>query len=378
MARRTPVVAGLSLVALLATTAAAWGWLAQRPLTYEAPPSADPRARSEQAPSAAPAEGDGGAAGTETVADEDLEDLEPLELPPEASTPVRAEAGRAPSFEETENYLLVGIDHTWGSGWGRADTLLVAVFDDEAGHVGVVSIPRDLYVDVPGHGPARINATMRIATHTDQDPLELVRRVVADTLAMPIHHVVVGDLSAFERTVDELGGVSVDVPCPIRDNFIDRRTESGRRLLDVGAGRRHMDGTTAAMYVRSRHGRSDWDRARRQQAVLVGLRDRVRDLGPTEWIPVLAQALDDGVLTTMSRLEMIGLARRVSRIEPERIHGLLLGRREVTGHRTVEGRSVLVPDFAAVDRALSGLFEAPSPGVRPPRAQCPPADVALR
>ena len=359
-------------VALAICAAAAWIWITRRPYTYDA-------RNAEPAPavSSPQATADGGAP---APVDDELEReiAAPVELPDDAPALVRTESRRTPSLEHTENYLLIGVDRTWGRRWGRADTLLVAVFDDDTGHVGLVSIPRDLHVDVPGHGAARINATLRIATATDQDPLDLVRRVVSDTLAMPIDHVVVADIEAFERTVDEVGGVTVDVPCPIRDNFIDRREDTGRRMLDVEAGRRHLDGVTAAMYVRSRHGRSDWDRARRQQAVLFGLRNQIRDMSPTEWIPVLADALDRGVTTTMSRLELISLARRVARLDEERLHGILLGRHEVSAYRTPEGRSVLLPDFDAVDRALGKLFEAPAPGLRPARAQCPPADAALR
>jgi LCP family protein required for cell wall assembly len=373
MWRKLAVGGGVALVVV--ACAAGW-WLTRRPFTYEARNDPELPAVSSAEPSAHAAD-----AGAGVVVDEELE-LEvgaPIELPEDAPPIVRTERlARAPSFRSTDNYLLVGVDRTWGRQWGRADTLLVAVFDDDTDHVGLVSIPRDLHVDVPGHGPARINATLRIATNTDQDPVELIGRVVSDTLAMPIHHVVVADIESFERTVDQVGGVTVDVPCPIQDNFIDRREPSGRRLLDVLAGRQHMDGRTAAMYVRSRHGRSDWDRARRQQAVLLGLRRRIGDMGPTEWIPILAEALDRGVTTTMSRLELIGLGRRVSRLAPERMHGLLLGRREVSGYRTPEGRSVLLPDFDAIDRALAGLFDAPAPGLRPERAQCPPADAALR
>jgi LCP family protein required for cell wall assembly len=270
------------------------------------------------------------------------------------------------------------MDRTRGRIWGRSDSILVAVFDDVNAHVGVVSVPRDLHVDVPGHGPARINAVMRIATRLDEDPLRLLSRVVSDTLAMPIQHVIVADLEAFERTVDELGGVVVDVRCPLMDNFIDPRTPSGRRRLDVQAGTQRLDGVTAAMYVRSRHGRSDWSRARRQQAVLLGLRDRVRELGVSEWGPVLHRALESGVISTMSRLELAGLARRLRRIERGRLHGLLIGHREVEHHRTVEGRAVLVPDLNAIDRALSRLFSAPAPGVVPPGRPCPAADSALR
>ncbi len=317
-------------------------------------------------------------AGALVLSQEDLDIEVPIELPDASISIVRTERIRAPSFQNTTNYLLIGMDRAWAGQWGRADTLVVAVFDDATGHVGLVSIPRDLHVDVPGHGPARINATLRVATRLGQDPLELIERVVSDTLSLPIHHVVIADIEAFERTMDEVSGVTVDVPCPIIDNFIDRREESGRRVLDIEAGQRHMDGRTAAMYVRSRHGRSDWDRARRQQAVLIGLRNRIREMSPTEWIPVLANALDRGVTTTMSRLEMIALVRRLTRLSPERMHGILLGRREVSAYRTPDGRSVLLPNFEAIDHVLRNLFEAPLPGLRPARAECPPADVALR
>ena len=283
----------------------------------------------------------------------------------------------AVEFASAENYLLVGIDHTRGA-WGRADTLVVAIFDEERGHGGLVSIPRDLYVDIPGHGPARINATLRIAARQGKDPLDVLRGVVEDVLSLEVEHVVVGDLSVFERTVDALGGLEVDVPCPLVDNFIDERTENGRRILRVEAGRQAMDGATAAMYARSRHGRSDWDRSRRQHAVLSALRRRVREAGMSEWVPVLSAALEEGVITSMSRLELLRLIRRVSRLDEGRLHGLLIGSRQVERHRTAEGHSVLLPNYDAIDEALSGLFEAPAPGIAPRVRRCRPTDVALQ
>ncbi len=384
MPRRLLLVAGALLLGFAAIAAL---WLEGRPLAYRARanPTVRPGPRTENArPPPAPVEhhalrsDDERQDEAEALADEAdaRDDLAPL--PPQAPPVVRAEPGHLRSFTETENYLLVGVDHTRGHTWGRADTILVAVFDDDTGHLGIVSVPRDLYVDVPGHGPARINAALRIATHTGQDPLEVMRRVVSDTLAMPIHHVVLGDLDTFERVVDMLGGVTIDVPCPIDDNFIDPRKPSGRRVLSVPAGPAHMDGPTAAMYVRSRHGRSDWDRARRQQAVLFALRAKVRDLGPARTIPLLYSALSDGVTTTMSRLEMLLLARRVARLDPAHIHGVVLGYRDSHAFLTSEGREVLLPDFDAIDAKLGTLFAAPTPGTRPPHATCAPADAALR
>ena len=282
-----------------------------------------------------------------------------------------------PALAAAESYLLIGVDHTRGR-WGRADSIVAAFFDDQTGHVGVVSIPRDLHVEVEGHGPARINAVLRIAVRAEADPLEAMRDAVEAVLDTPIDHVVVADLEAFERTVDGLGGLEVEVPCTIRDSFLDPRAEGGRRPLEVESGRQRMDGVTAAMYVRSRHGRSDWDRARRQQAVLVALRGRLRQVGPTGWLPVVGEALDAGVYTTMSRLELLGLARRVARVDAEHTHGVLIGTRQTHAERTPEGRYVLRPDFEAIDGQLAELFSAPSPGLRPERKRCPDPDVALR
>ena len=290
---------------------------------------------------------------------------------------VATERALTPALAGAEAYLFVGVDHTRGR-WGRADSIVVAFFDDDTGHVGIVSVPRDLYVEIPDHGAARINATLRIANRRGQDPLALMGRVVGDVLAVPIDHVAVADLEAFERTINSLGGVNVDVPCSIADNFVDSRTPSGRREMRVEAGLRHLDGVTAAMYIRSRHGRSDWDRARRQQAVLSGLRARLREVGPSGWLGVLSEAADASVYTTMTRLQMLSLVRRVSRIAPERTHGVLIGTRQTEARRTLEGRHVLVANEAAIDEALANLFAAPAPGLRPDRKGCQPTDAALQ
>ncbi|HXK19515.1 MAG TPA: LCP family protein, partial [Polyangiaceae bacterium] len=185
-------------------------------------------------------------------------------------TPVVVRQTRTPPLTNTRNFLVVGLDRRPdGSGPALADTLVVVVLDEQSRHVGLISVPRDLYVDIPDSATDRINTVYQVGKRSKRNALELLIRVVADTLKLPIEHALALDLGVFERAVDAVGGVDVDVPCPIADNFLDSRAEGGRRLLDLDAGRRHLDGLTAAMYVRSRHGRSDFHRARRQQAVLL-------------------------------------------------------------------------------------------------------------
>ena len=294
-----------------------------------------------------------------------------------APAPVIAVKTRTPALTNTRNFLVVGLDRRPdGTGPALADTLLVVVLDEQSQHIGLVSIPRDLYVDIPDSSTDRINTVYQVAKRTKRDPLELLSRVVQDTLKLPIEHALALDLGVFERAVDAVGGVDVDVPCPIRDNFLDSRVEGGRRVLDVDAGQRHLDGPTAAMYVRSRHGRSDFHRARRQQAVLLGVQHTLAGLGVLK-LPDLWGAFEASVETDMRRIELLSLARRALALDPTHLHGLVIGAEHVQGFRTPDGKSVLLPNYEAIDESLSKLFSAPSPGVRPKLAVCEPKDAAL-
>jgi polyisoprenyl-teichoic acid--peptidoglycan teichoic acid transferase len=301
----------------------------------------------------------------------------PNEAAPQAAEPVAALKTRTPPLSNTRNFLVIGLDRRPdGSGPALADTLVVVVLDERSQHVGLVSIPRDLYVDIPDSGTDRINTVYQVAKRSKRDPLALLSRVVADTLKLPIEHALALDLGVFERAVDAVGGVDVDVPCPIRDNFVDTRAEGGRRLLDLDAGRRHLDGATAAMYVRSRHGRSDFHRARRQQAVLLGVQHTLAGLGVLN-LPDLWGAFESSVETDMRRIQLLSLGRRALSLDAAHLHGLVIGHEHVQGLRTAEGKAVLVANYEAIDAALAKLFSAESPGVRPKLAVCEPKNAAL-
>jgi anionic cell wall polymer biosynthesis LytR-Cps2A-Psr (LCP) family protein len=167
------------------------------------------------------------------------------------------------------------------------------------------------------------------------------------------------------------------VPCPIVDSFLDERAPGGRRRLELAAGQATLDGATAAMYVRSRHGRSDFGRSRRQQAVLLGLRERVLASDGWTLLPTLFDEVESSLVTTMKRYELLDLARRALELDRSRLHGLVLAPPLTTGHRTEDGKSVLLPERAAIDEAIANLFAAAPPG-DPPTKVCPAADAALK
>lgn len=283
-----------------------------------------------------------------------------------------------PPFEYTDNYLLVGLDRRpFGGGAGLSDTIVVAVFDEANNALGLVSIPRDLWVEIPGHSEDRINTVMNVARRSGEDPLALLGRVVENTLGLPIAHSVAVDLGAFERAVDVLGGITVDVPCPIVDRFLDPRDPTGYRKLDLAAGAARLDGVTATMYARSRHGRSDFSRARRQQAILLGMRRELSKVGSLVSVAKLLDAVESSLETDLSRAELLVLSQRLLHVSPAHLHGLVLGAEQVSAMQASGGRAVLRPKPDAINEALNQLFSAPSPGLPPPGASCPKADIAL-
>jgi polyisoprenyl-teichoic acid--peptidoglycan teichoic acid transferase len=285
---------------------------------------------------------------------------------------------RQPPLKDTQNYLIAGLDRRPdNAGSGLTDTLIVVAIEKKTGRVGLISVPRDTAVDIPKHGLHRINAAYGLAYARGDNALAALKLAVSDFLALPIEHAVVVDVAVFEQMVDALGGVAVDVPCPIIDNFVDGRTPNGRRLLDVKAGHVRMDGATAAMYVRSRHGRSDFSRARRQQAVLSAIHRELLGIGGLGRLPDVWNTVERNVATDFKRYELLDMARRVLGLKLEQVHGLVFSDEHLV-QRFDHGRAMLIPNLDAVDRAVQGLFSSPQPGLADHTLICPPADIALQ
>jgi polyisoprenyl-teichoic acid--peptidoglycan teichoic acid transferase len=297
---------------------------------------------------------------------------------PAPSAPEPSVSPRRPPLTQTRNLLVAGMDRRPGQKGARlTDTLIVVVLDERSGQVGLISVPRDTAVQIPGHGLDRINTVYGFAYSRGDNALSALKQAVGDLLALPIEHAIVVDLSVFEQLVDALGGITVDVPCPIIDDFVDPRTPTGRRVLDVQAGQARMDGATAAMYVRSRHGRSDFSRARRQQAVLSAIHSELLTLGNLGQIPGAWSTVERSVATDLKRYQLLDLARRALGLRMDRVHGLVFSGAE-TKPRRDQGRAMLFPDLAAIDRAVGRLFSQPAPGRLARNLACAPVDAALR
>jgi len=293
------------------------------------------------------------------------------------SSHVRDEPPIPPALTDSHNILLLGFEGDTPAR-ARTDAMLILCLKYRRAEAGVVSIPRDLWVKIPGHRPDRINS---VYAKGENDPatgtgIRLIKKVIKNELGVRIPYVVAVDYAGFERIVDILGGIPVRVVCPIRDRFIDEDADGGYRDFSVSAGLNHMSGARALLFARSRHGRGDWDRARRQQAVLMGLRTRALSLDTVSSLPRIWEELKNSIKTDMSFKTGVKIVHLMTRIKTWQIHGLVIKEPCVTPWKTPDGRDVLLPERSRISEALENLFSSPLPGSRM-NMPCPPENAGL-
>ena len=263
---------------------------------------------------------------------------------------------------DTVIVLLLGSDRREGWTHWRTDTLILVAVDTRGHTAGLLSIPRDLWVYIPGRGNERINtADLRgeMGKYPGGGPA-LIKKTIEYNLGLPVHYYVRVDLQGFVKIIDTLGGVTVDVDCPLSDRFPDPDSPTGFTDLDLSPGIYHLDGKTALYYSRSRLSTSDFDRSRRQQKVIRGIWEQALRLDILPRIPELWQALSDAFQTDLSLEQVLTLAYLGTQMEPQNIHGHFIDRTMVTGWRTPQGAQVVLPNHEKI-RQVVAQFLAPPP-----------------
>lgn len=254
--------------------------------------------------------------------------------------------------KERVNVLLLGIDQRAGDNEPayRTDTMIVLTLDPVTLEAGILSIPRDIWVPVPGFdNNYRIN-TANFLGDTQDYPgggMALARKTVESFLGIPIHYTARVNFTAFENFVDRIGGVEVDVPEDIYDP--DYPTEDFRtEVFELERGQQVLDGETALKYARTRHSSGgDFDRARRQQQVILAVRERLKN--PQVLASLVAAApdllvdLSNSVKTDMTLDQMQQLAMLAQQIDRDRIRSEVLDQRYTEFATTPDGAQVIIP-----------------------------------
>ncbi len=277
------------------------------------------------------------------------------------------------------NVLVMGLDYRdWESGEGapRTDTMVLASIDPLNMTAGLMTIPRDLWVSLPGfEEPERINVAYRFG-ETYQLPgggPALAMKTVEGLLGLKIDYYALIDFYSFEQFIDELGFVEIDVPANIWVDPIDGDT------VKLKKGSHDLPGNLALAYARARNTEGgDFDRAERTMQVIMAIRDRVLsyDLLPTliSRSPAIFEQISAGVQTNLTLEQAVQLAWLVQRIPKENIKRGIIGTEHVTFGKSPSGDDVLKPRPEQI-RILRDEIFADSGPTSPAMADADPLEL---
>jgi LCP family protein required for cell wall assembly len=247
----------------------------------------------------------------------------------------------------------------------RADSIMLIHTDPRSHRLAFLSIPRDLRVDIPGYGSAKINAASQIG-----GPV-LALKTVKDLTGLDVNHVAFVDFDRFKELIDSVGGVDIDVAKPILANKFDCPYATDARCAKwpgwrFAKGPQHMDGRRALIYSRVRKNRldpseTDLDRARRQQQVIQATADKVTSFGTALKLPFKGGDIVKPLATDLSAGQVIQLGWTYFRADTKKALHCRLGGEP----GSADGESVL---FGSEDNvATIAMFTGRSAPLAPAR-----------
>jgi LCP family protein required for cell wall assembly len=267
------------------------------------------------------------------------------------------------------NVLLLGIDQRRGErGPFRTDTIIVVSIDPLRGTVGMLSIPRDLFVPIPGFRQDRINNANVLgeaSAYPGGGPA-LVARTLQENLGINVSRYILINFDFFTTVVDLVAPNGVEV-CPTQEIHDEYYPDGSYGFMTVhfDPGCQRLNAERLLQYARTRHGNSDFDRALRQQEVIKAVRDEVLSVGGIAnfigQAPRLYQELSDSYQTNMTLDELIRLGVLLQNIPRENIASGVIGTMETRFATTPSGDQVLIPDYSAIASLMQRVFNA-APG----------------
>ena len=283
--------------------------------------------------------------------------------------------------------MLLGSDTREGGGDYRTDSIIIVSINRKAGTVNMLSLPRDLYVYIPGWTMNRINTA---ATHGSSVGWPgggpgLLKDTLLYNFGITVHYYARVEFSSFKEIVDIIGGIDVPVDCAIQSWVLKapRRERSDFSNYDdyvaytgddnnwepytVPVGVQHLDGYMALWYARVRHGieegksYTDYDRARRQQQVLRAILSQAKSVGLITRVPELWMQYNDLVETDMGLGNMLQLAPIAADIDNSKINSYILTPDLLTAWIVpTDGAQVSLPSPGAVEQLVTIAMQPPA------------------
>jgi LCP family protein required for cell wall assembly len=250
-----------------------------------------------------------------------------------------------PTPEGSMNILVLGIDHVGGTAI-RSDSMMLVHTDPENGYLSILSLPRDLRVEVPGEGTQKLNYAYA------HGGAELAIQTAEALTGVDVTQYLEVDFNAFKSLTEAVGGVYVDVD----RHYLNLDTKY--EMIDVRAGYQLLNGEDALDYVRYRIDENmDFGRQQRQQRFISALREQAMgwDLGLK--LPGLVTALTSNIQTTVTFEQFLSLAYwAVTKLDGGRIRQITI----VGAIKTIEGVSYVVPGEGKLEQAVVDFVTPPA------------------
>jgi LCP family protein required for cell wall assembly len=259
--------------------------------------------------------------------------------------------------------LLLGLDYRdWESGekYSRSDTMILLTLDPLTRTAGILSIPRDMWVAIPGFKHGKINTAYYLgeAYKLPGGGPQLAVKTVESFLGVPINYYAQVDFETFVRFIDEIGGVKITIPEKITVDLLGAGAKTKKNLKP---GEQVLPGQWALAYARARYtSGGDFDRAGRQQQVIMGVRDRILDFNMLPDLiskaPTLYRELSSGIRTNLSLDQVIQLALLSQSVSDENIQKGVLGSEYVIFGRSPDNLSILIPLSDKIHQMRDQIF----------------------
>lgn len=207
------------------------------------------------------------------------------------------------------NILLLGVDQREKE-HARADTIMVAFVDLKAPQVKILSVPRDTYVAIPGHGSTKINHAHAYGG------AELVRETAEDLLGVPIDRYLELNFVSFKEIIDTLGGIQIDV---------EKRMDYPPEDINLKPGLQVLNGYDALGYVRYRgDAMADISRIGRQQKFLLAVVDQALKPENILKIPAVVEKVSGNLHTNLTPQEMLAMGQTMSSLSSSQVEGQMI------------------------------------------------------
>jgi LCP family protein required for cell wall assembly len=269
------------------------------------------------------------------------------------------------------NILVMGTDKRSNDPehWARSDTMLLANVDTISRTVRIMSIPRDLIVDIPDYGLNKVNSAYLFGEYYQLEGggQALAVQTISDYFNVPVDYYVTVNFEGFRKVIDTVGGINVDVPYSLDDyNYPtdDEGDPYGETHVHFDEGMQHMDGKTALRYARTRHADNDFARSKRQLQIIMAVRQKAMSLDLLPKVPTLIDDLAGMVETNIPFDQQIGLAQLGYNIDASRVMTAAIDSTMIVPDNLPDGSegfsldwdvaSPMLDEFFGVDSAVAG------------------------